>query len=148
MRAGRGHAEGSARRAGLRHLRERRRPVVFNSFGGRSVPAPGYVLVTHVICPKTQLPAFLAELVELSGIVAVLFAAIGIRHWGLPNLQELERGKTAECGEMARMRGENGPFANFSERSDSRVLGLFARGPLRFLKLAPRFVLNDTWGRL
>ncbi|KAJ1461846.1 Sodium/hydrogen exchanger family-domain-containing protein [Pelagophyceae sp. CCMP2097] len=31
--------------------------------------------------------AFIAEIVELSGIVATLFAAVGIRHWGLPNMQ-------------------------------------------------------------
>mmetsp|Transcript_9 Transcript_9/g.26 ORF Transcript_9/g.26 Transcript_9/m.26 type:complete len:420 (-) Transcript_9:260-1519(-) len=40
-------------------------------------------------------PAFLAELVELSGIVATLFAAIGVRHWGMPNLQESHAGDDA-----------------------------------------------------
>ena len=32
-------------------------------------------------------PTFLAELIEMSGIVATLFAAIGVRHWATPNLQ-------------------------------------------------------------
>ena len=32
-------------------------------------------------------PTFVAELVELSGIVATLFAAIGVRHWAAPNLE-------------------------------------------------------------
>ena len=39
------------------------------------------------LCAAIWAPTFLAELVELSGIVATLFAAIGVRHWATPNLQ-------------------------------------------------------------
>jgi len=45
-------------------------------------------------------PTFVAELVELSGIVATLFAAIGVRHWGAPNLESsphVDARKTAEA---------------------------------------------------
>lgn len=45
-----------------------------------------------VLACSMYIPAFFAEIVELSGIVATLFAAIGIRHWGTPNLQEKHAG--------------------------------------------------------
>ena len=41
-----------------------------------------------VLVVSVWVPSFVAELVELSGIVATLFCAVGVRHWGLPNLQE------------------------------------------------------------
>lgn len=49
-----------------------------------------------VLACAIYLPAFLAELVELSGIVATLFAAIGVRHWGMPNLQERHEGDVSQ----------------------------------------------------
>lgn len=74
-----------------------------------------------ILACAIYVPAFLAELVELSGIVATLFAAIGCRHWGMPNLQELHA-----LDESQNLRAESllGTLAHLADTAVFLYLGL------------------------